>query len=278
MAIYLHFRMRASYDARPRGGSFLRAYLWFCAAAGPDILIRLKGGGRRRGYQLPTHRTFGRSGALVSTPEQVTAKEQLELAKLRLEIRNINRTFYAQIANTACIFFLGLTVLYFYQWPQLQQSEAARLSAEELQVAKLVEDTQGNIKDPADKTRMLEAIARRWPQYPFTSDIAAAQHSGQQVSTQTPIADDSDLPDETRENNKCTYLSRQIQDLQFSMQKLTDDANSQVRVTGSRPVGQGPIWRAIQTQIEDTKVRLDAAKLRYETECPSHARSSGWRR
>ena len=51
--------------------------------------------------------------------------------KLKLEIRTFNRAFYAQIANTVCICILGFAVLFLYQWPQLQQTEAARISAEE---------------------------------------------------------------------------------------------------------------------------------------------------
>jgi hypothetical protein len=202
---------------------------------------------------------------------QLTAKDQLELTKLKLEIRTFNRTFYAQIANTVCILILGLAVLMFYQWPQLQQME----DAQELQVYKLVEDTQANIKDPGDKTRMLDAIARRYPKYSFVIDIATAQHSGEQVAaSEMPKATSggsltSRLPDKDR-RVECETLKEKLAALDDSITKLTVDLDYEEKGAGTtgKP-GRGRAFRALLDQLASARNQLRAGEANYHDHCSS---------
>jgi hypothetical protein len=65
-----------------------------------------------------------------NAPELAEQKQQLEIEKLRLEMRFISRNHYAQLFNTACLVLIGLIVFYFFQRPQVELAEATRVSTE----------------------------------------------------------------------------------------------------------------------------------------------------
>jgi hypothetical protein len=56
---------------------------------------------------------FSPRGGRATVADLSETKQQLEIEKLKLEMRYIKRNHYAQIFNTACLVLVGLIVFYF---------------------------------------------------------------------------------------------------------------------------------------------------------------------
>jgi hypothetical protein len=104
-------------------------------------------------------------------PSSAEEKEQLEIAKLKMELRYIRRTFIVQVVNIFALVGVGLVVLYFFQRPQIEQMEMTRLANEKQEVAKQVIAAQ-SIADPGDRRRMILSLAELYPTHQFVLQIA----------------------------------------------------------------------------------------------------------
>ncbi|WP_148287795.1 hypothetical protein [Rhodopseudomonas sp. B29] len=104
-------------------------------------------------------------------PSRAVSKEELELQKLQLEIMYSRRGFRLQLANFVTLVAIALTVFYFFQRPQVQTMEAARLATEKHQVAQLVIAALG-ISGDAERARILVMLAEQYPHFAFVGKIA----------------------------------------------------------------------------------------------------------
>ncbi len=58
--------------------------------------------------------------------DPLKSKDELERQKLTLEIRYMRRSFFLQAANVFSLLFLGSSVLFFFQLPQLRYEPHSR--------------------------------------------------------------------------------------------------------------------------------------------------------
>jgi hypothetical protein len=153
------------------------------------------------------------------------AKLKLEADKLKVETAKLHRersiaplTLAAQVFGSLCIIATGFIVLYFFQRPQLDQMDAARISNERLQLENYVISIQ-KFENDNDKVQAFEVLAAQWPQYPFLADLA---HSAQTVVQTKRVAAD------------CDASAVQIADLTSSIRtletRIADGGN--IKITG----------------------------------------------
>jgi hypothetical protein len=121
---------------------------------------------------------------MVYEYQHADSKEALEIEKLRLEAEKLKietaklrrdrtfvpLTFAAQVFNALCIILAGVIVLNFFQRPQLEQMEAARISNERLQLENHVISIQ-KYENANDKINAYKILADQWPQYSFLSNM-----------------------------------------------------------------------------------------------------------
>lgn len=123
----------------------------------------------------------------------LSSKEELELEKLRLDIRFARRSFALQLANFISLVCMALVVFYFFQRPQVQTMEATRVASEKHQVAQLVIAAQAISNEP-ERLRVLDMLAEQYPSHTFVVRIARSVKSIAEASTQTPSQRDSPAP------------------------------------------------------------------------------------
>jgi hypothetical protein len=153
-------------------------------------------------------------------PTQLSEKERLEIQKLRLEVRYIRRTFFAQLFNTLTLLAIGIGVLFFYQWPQIGQMEATRLSSERIQVGTMVVAAQA-LENVQERNKIIETLAKQWPQYEFIRDIAAGNAVIAQAAT--PKAPNAVQPE------RCDALADELGKLQRTATLLNNRISAELQ-------------------------------------------------
>lgn len=121
------------------------------------------------------------SEQLKDTSLKPVSKEELELEKLRQDIRFSRRSFMLQLANFITLIGIALGVFYFFQRPQIHSMETARVATEKHQVAQLVIAAH-SISSDAERSRMLEMLAEQYPHFVFVSKIARSARAVIEVS------------------------------------------------------------------------------------------------
>jgi hypothetical protein len=205
-------------------------------------------------------------------PTQLSEKERLEIQKLRLEIRYIRRTFFAQLFNTFTLLAIGIAVLFFYQWPQIGQMEATRLSSERTQVGTMVVAAQA-LENVQERNKIIESLAKQWPQYEFIRDIAA----GNAVIAQavTPKAPNAVQPE------RCDALAEELGKLQRTATLLNNRISAELqtaRDAESRRKGEltfferlfGPTTPAGQAMMQQRTEILDLIKAVKQRQTSAH--------
>jgi len=121
-------------------------------------------------------------------------KQQLEIDKLKAELKYIPRNFVAQVVNTLGLAAVALVVFIFFQRPQIEQMEITRASTEKQEVAKLLLSAQA-IRDPKDKRDMIQTLSSIYPQHEFVSQIAKSQNVlAEQSETEAVASSPSSQP------------------------------------------------------------------------------------
>jgi hypothetical protein len=185
-------------------------------------------------------------------------KLALEVEKLRTEIRQARRTFWAQIANTATILGLGVAALYFFQTPQITEMERTRLSNERQYVTNSVIAAYG-MKETVDRDAMLTMLTREFPQYEF---VAALRRGTQLVGEQL-----TSKPGESAKD-KCITMSRALDQVANARTQLKSRIEDEMPGRGqSRQAGAGPIVRLLRVQEEELadregRIRSDMQQLK----------------
>lgn len=112
-------------------------------------------------------------------------KQQLEVEKLRLEMRFIRRNHYAQLFNTGALVGVGLLVFYFFQRPQLDQMEFNRVLAEKNQIATLVTNAL-NVESERHRLALLKGIGGMFVQNEFVETILRSEIVLADAKSQSP--------------------------------------------------------------------------------------------
>lgn len=165
---------------------------------------------------------------------QLTEKEKLEIQKLRLEVRYIRRTFFAQIFNTLALLSIGVAVLIFYQWPQISQMEASRVSNERIQVGTMVVAAQA-LESVQDRNKIIESLAKQWPQYDFIKEIAA---SNAVIAQSIIVPKPPELSQPAPQSERCDALAKELVKLQKSANSLNVRLQSEVRSREETQIGE----------------------------------------
>lgn len=154
-------------------------------------------------------------------------KAKLEITKLQLDIRYVQRTFRLQTINAIALILIGLAVLYFFQRPQLDSLEATRLATEKHQVATLLISVQA-IANDADRKRMIEMLAQQWPSHDF---LRAIVQSNRAIAQLGPCSTPGDL-------------DAAINELQWQFHREITGGG------GTGLAGYGPAAKAIRAQMD----------------------------
>jgi hypothetical protein len=182
-------------------------------------------------------------------------KLALEVEKLRTEIGQARRTFWAQIANTATILGLGIAALYFFQTPQITEMERTRLNNERQYVTNSVIAAYG-MKDPKDRDAVLTMLTSEFPQYQF---VAALQRGSQLVEeslVSKPGGSDKD---------RCALLSANLEEVKGARIRLKNSIQDEMVGRGqSRAAGMGVIARALSDQERALAVKESEVRLRMQ--------------
>jgi hypothetical protein len=211
-------------------------------------------------------------GTAASRPAvPARSKDELEIQKLQLEIRYIKRSFFVQLLNPICIIAIGLSVLFLYQRPSLEQTELVRLSNEKIQVGNMLHAAQDE-QDDAKRQRRLDQLSVEWPQYPQVAAIALANK--QELEAKEVIQQrNSELKEkaemqEVEHKIRCTNLSSQIAGLKPSVSLLEIEIRAEKYLGDAAgsvgKIGQGPIMRALELQASRVKLELDRARAEFD--------------
>lgn len=177
---------------------------------------------------------------------KLISKEELELEKLRLEIRFARRGFALQLANFVTLICIALLVFYFFQRPQVQTMEAARVATEKHQVAQLVIAAQA-ISGEAERIRVLDMLAEQYPHFPFVIRIARSVRPITEANAQA-----SDQQDQRTRPQSSTQFASSRDDLRRAeIDRLTTDCSG------------SSIMRAfLSSQLHDLKDQLESERSR----------------
>ena len=212
-------------------------------------------------------------------------KHHLEIAKLKMELRYIRRNFIAQVFNILALVSVGLIVFYFFQRPQIDQMENARVANEKQQVANLLITAQ-SIEDSNDKRKMIQTLSNIYPQYEFLSQIAQSNiiiaekpaadlsktnsppfskptpspSSTPSVATASPTPPPSEVE---KQSEPCTALQNKFDELLQQGHQLRISFDNEKRGLGlTRMAGMGPVAQSLMIQLR----AVDAEKARVSIE------------
>lgn len=205
-------------------------------------------------------------------PTHLSEKEKLEIQKLRLEIRYIRRTFLAQLFNTFTLLAIGIAVLVLYQWPQIGQMEATRLSSERTQVGAMVVAAQA-LENVQERNKIIDTLAKQWPQYEFIRDIAAGNAVIAQAAAPKP-------PDAVQ-SDRCDALADELGKLQRTATLLSNRINAELQTihdTENHRKSEpsfferlfGPTTPAMQAMIQQRAEILDLIKAVKQRQTSTH--------
>lgn len=216
------------------------------------------------------------------------AKQQLEVDKLKLEMRFIKRNHYAQIFNTAALVLVGLVVFYFFQRPQIDQMENTRLATEKQQVATLVINAL-QIENERDRTNMLKAFTQMYPQYEFVGTLSRSdiilteappkpQPASPSTTPDLPVVvkqqtSPADLNEQRRDAVRKVYeqklaefrkqaeYCRSLDDRQEELSRIERElrfkAGYEERGLEGLKAGRGAAWRSLMMQAEKARSERD---------------------
>jgi hypothetical protein len=171
-------------------------------------------------------------------------KKELEIKKLELDTLYVKRTFFVQIANLLTLATAGIAALYFFQRPQIEMMEAARLSNEALQLDSMAIAIL-QFKDDEDKIAAFDRLASQWPRHTFLVDLARSMRA--LVAAKTEAVD-------------CSGLDKQIASLVAELVKLQDDLRAEVQGVNNRLSGFGPHARSIEVQVRQLAAEIERLK------------------
>jgi hypothetical protein len=180
-------------------------------------------------------------------------KEKLEIRKLQTDILFAKLTFTMQIINSVSILALGILILLYFQRPQIEQMEAARLAAEKQQIALALERANAveNSQQRAAQFTMLKSL---FPQY--REIVGAAEDTRNLMDIRTVPVQDKDM---------CAEALANITKLENGRERLEAELAAEVEGVrsgsiGSGKAGLGPIAKGIQQQLADLRTKIDTAK------------------
>ena len=196
---------------------------------------------------------------MADNPNLDDTKKQLEIDKLRMEIRYIRRSFLAQLFNTVCLAFIGLSVLYFFQVPQLESNERIQVGNAVLAAQSMANETSRQI--------VLDQLVRQWPQYEFVAFVATANRR------------ESEARKAEAASAECATLAKQIADLQQSANTLSAQYSREASggnvsgggissVIARATAAVGPAAQSLKAQLEKAQATLaQTRKLHAEKRC-----------
>jgi hypothetical protein len=176
-------------------------------------------------------------------------KEQLEIAKLQLEVRYIKREYRLKLINTLLLISAAILGFYFFQLPQIDHLLATRMAAEKQHTDNAIA-AYLNMKDANDKKIYMSHLRIQYPQYAFlaTVDQSAATVQAEPDSNVSPQA-------------RCDELFRLIRALTESERALRRDMEEEERgLRGSpdkRQFGRGPVYSLLFQQQVDVRTRRE---------------------
>ncbi|MES2443487.1 MAG: hypothetical protein V4574_11715 [Pseudomonadota bacterium] len=176
-------------------------------------------------------------------------KRQLEIEKLRLEIKYAQRSFYAQIINTISFVIIALLVFYFFQRPQIDQMEIRRISEEKMQAISIFKSVR-EISNDIDRKRLIKILEETWPNDPVLASL---------IKSEAIIANGSLLLSKGSTEG-CEKILPQISALERNEAILSAQYNIEVR-SAINP-GVGPYSRDIDQQRNEVASQLAALTKR----------------
>ncbi|MEA2898190.1 MAG: hypothetical protein QOJ84_3805 [Bradyrhizobium sp.] len=218
-------------------------------------------------------------------PDLAEVKQQLEIEKLKLEMKFIRRNHYAQLLNTAAIMFVGLVVFYFFQRPQIEQTE--RHEVYKLAMSAL------ELENEQDKKTMLDALNSMYPQNEHIATLARSQTVLTQVAAvpSTPPPAPAPAPaiavapppvsnaavrvkiemlgaEIEQRTNECLELEKHSRDLERTFRELEVSMAKEEAAGGdqTRKPGRGPMYNSLYKQAMAIR-----AEFRARREQAAHA-------
>jgi hypothetical protein len=203
--------------------------------------------------------------------ELTERKQQLEIAKLELEMRYLRRNHFAQLFNTMALVFIALLVFYFFQRPQIDQMEIARKATQEHQVAGLVLTAMS--LNERDRVQVVQSLHQAYPDIQFLASIAksnsvlassAGSGQGTPGVAGVPAAASSPSQDPVQ---FCILSSKRLAELK----KSEDSLREQSRLAEAAPdqVGRrgcGATCQSLRSQANKVAIEIDTVTARRAAE------------
>jgi hypothetical protein len=182
----------------------------------------------------------GGNTSIIAGGNLAETKQLLEIEKLRLETKYIPRNFLAQVLNTTALIFIALAVLYFFQRPQIEQTERHQVTSHFL--------TVHSKKDLAERAAQFDFLAEMYPQYQIIQRMANVTRALFEKPVIQPGAPKTQL---------CDSLKQRVNELDRLRHELVTQFDIERSGAGRTGIaGIGAIARAIQQQIRDVENEL----------------------